>query len=59
MTKKENSFVENECILAIKALAIKYPNDMILGNAVRSFLRSITKDKANELYFDQNDGENN
>jgi hypothetical protein len=45
MNKKENSFVENECISAIKALTVKFPNDMLLGAEIRKFLNSLEKDK--------------
>jgi hypothetical protein len=41
MNKKEYSFVENECILAIKSLADKHPNDSSLGAEIRKFLNEI------------------
>ena len=43
METKE-SFIVNECILAIKALADKNPNDMSLGAEVREFINSLKKD---------------
>ena len=46
MDKKENSFVENECISAIRTLVEKHPNDSVLGEEVRKFLNSLlNKDK--------------
>lgn len=57
MGKETDAFLNNECMEAIRELAKKHPNDMSLGEAVRSFLLSNKLNKAtNQLSIGFEDG---
>lgn len=56
MSKETNEFLENECMKVIIELTEKYPNDMDLGVAVRSFINSAKSQQMvkNQLNIDFN-----
>lgn len=54
MSKETNEFLENECMKVIIDLTNKFPNNMDLGAAIRSFVYSAKSDQMNssQMRFD-------